>query len=77
MARKKKLERSVKPRELTPLERLKLEIAAELGLAEKVASEGWAMLTAVETGRVGGLLHKRLRDQGLTIGPRGSLVPVD
>lgn len=63
------------PKELTPLDRLKLEIVAELGLAEKVVSEGWGNLTAAETGRLGGLLHKRLRDQGVTIGPKGSLVP--
>ena len=64
-------------REMTPLDRLKLEIIAELGLAEKVASEGWGNLTAAETGRLGGILHKRLRDQGVTIGPKGSLVAVN
>lgn len=62
------------PKELSPLDLLKLEIAAELGLAEKVASEGWGNLTAVETGRLGGILHKRLRDRNLTIGPKGSLI---
>lgn len=64
------------PRELTPLDLMKLEIATELGLAEKVASEGWANLTAAETGRVGGLLGKRLRDRRMTIGPRGTLLPL-
>ncbi|MGE5673253.1 MAG: small, acid-soluble spore protein, alpha/beta type [Mycobacterium leprae] len=63
-----------KPKEPSPLDLLKLEIAAELGLAEKVASEGWGNLTAVETGRLGGILHKRLRDRNLAIGPRGTLV---
>lgn len=66
-----------RPKELTPLDLLKLEIAAELGLAEKVASEGWANLTAAESGRIGGLLNKRLRDRNVTIGPRGTLVPLD
>lgn len=66
-----------KPRELTPLDLLKLEIASELGLAEKVASEGWGNLTAVETGRVGGILNKRLRDRNLVVGPKGSLLPKD
>lgn len=65
-----------KPKELTPLDRLKLEIATELGLADKVAAEGWGMLTAVETGRVGGLLNKRLKDRNMAIGPKGSLVPL-
>lgn len=66
-----------KPKELTPLDLLKLEIASELGLAEKVSSEGWGNLTAAETGRVGGILHKRLKDRGLSVGPKGSLVPLN
>lgn len=65
-----------KEKELTPLDLLKLEIATELGLSEKVASEGWGGLTAAETGRVGGILNKRLRDRMLTIGPKGSLLPL-
>lgn len=65
-----------KVKELTPLDLLKLEIATELGLSEKVASEGWGGLTAAETGRVGGILNKRLRDRMLTIGPKGTLVPL-
>lgn len=65
-----------KPKELTPLDLLKLEIATELGLSAKVASEGWGGLTAAETGRVGGILNKRLRDRMLTIGPKGTLLPL-
>jgi small acid-soluble spore protein F (minor alpha/beta-type SASP) len=76
MKSKKKAPAVKKPKELTPLDHVKLEIAAELGLADKVASEGWGNLTAVETGRVGGILNKRLRDQGVTIGPKGSLIPL-
>ena len=67
--------RTPRQKELTPLDRLKLEIVAELGLAEKVIVEGWGNLTAAETGRLGGILHKRLKDLGVTIGPKGSLVP--
>lgn len=40
-------------------EKLKLEIAKELGLLEKVQKEGWKSLSAKETGRIGGLLSKR------------------
>lgn len=65
-----------KQKEPTPLDLLKLEIASELGLADKVASEGWGMLTAVETGRVGGILNKRLKDGNMSIGPKGTLVPL-
>lgn len=64
------------PRELSALELLKLEVAAELGLAEKVSSEGWGNLTARETGRIGGILNKRLKDRNMVIGPKGMLMPL-
>lgn len=66
-----------KPKELSPLDLLKLEIATELGLAEKVAADGWGMLTAVETGRVGGILNKRLKERRIAIGPKGTLIPAE
>ncbi|HHV77267.1 MAG TPA: small, acid-soluble spore protein, alpha/beta type, partial [Syntrophothermus lipocalidus] len=44
---------------LTPVEKLKLEILAELGLLEKVEREGWKALTLAECGRVGGILNSR------------------
>lgn len=44
------------------IEAMKLEIAAELGLIDKVEEVGWAGLSAKETGRMGGLLTKRKRD---------------
>lgn len=47
----------------TPQDRLKMEIARELGLAEKVKQVGWGGLTTAETGRIGGMLTKRLRDE--------------
>lgn len=40
-------------------EKLKYEIAEELGLSEKVDKEGWGGLSAEETGRIGGLMTKR------------------
>ncbi|HHV60119.1 MAG TPA: small, acid-soluble spore protein, alpha/beta type [Clostridiaceae bacterium] len=40
-------------------EKLKYEIAAELGLSEKVKKYGWKSLTPKETGRIGGLITKR------------------
>ena len=40
---------------------MKLEIAEELGLLEKVIDGGWSSLTAKESGRVGGLLQARKR----------------
>ncbi|EDS76291.1 small, acid-soluble spore protein, alpha/beta type [Clostridium massiliodielmoense] len=51
--------------ELTELEKLrekiKYEIAEELGLKEKVDKEGWGGLTSEETGRIGGIMTKRKR----------------
>ena len=46
-------------------ERLKYEIAEELGLLEKVKEGGWKSLTSKETGRIGGLMTKRGRKQKL------------
>lgn len=40
-------------------EKLKYEVARELGLIEKVLSDGWKSLTPKETGRIGGLVNKR------------------
>lgn len=44
-------------------EQLKLEIAAEIGLLEKIKREGWKSLSAAETGRIGGLLLRRLQKE--------------
>lgn len=53
-------------RELTELEKLrekiKYEIAEELGLRDKVDKYGWGGLTAEETGRVGGMMTKKKRE---------------
>ncbi|MFZ5817900.1 MAG: small, acid-soluble spore protein, alpha/beta type [Bacillota bacterium] len=68
--------RQKKPKELTPLDRLKLEIAAELGLIEKIAASGWGELTAAESGRLGGILNRRLKELNFAIGPKGSLIPL-
>lgn len=46
------------------LEKIKLEIAEELGLGDKVKENGWGNLTARETGRVGGVMSRRLKDKG-------------
>ena len=40
-------------------DRLKYEVADELGLIEKVRKHGWKSLSAKETGRIGGLITKR------------------
>ena len=43
-------------------EKLKYEIAEELGLLDKVLANGWRSLTSKETGRIGGLVTKKKRE---------------
>lgn len=57
MAEKKKRQKKVKP--LTENDIMKLEIADELGLTEKIKVCGFAGLTARETGRIGGIMTAR------------------
>lgn len=45
-------------------EKLKYEIAEELGLLDKVKDGGWKSLTSKETGRIGGIMTKRLKNKG-------------
>ena len=42
-------------------ERVKYEIAEELGLLDKVLEHGWRSLSAKETGKVGGIMTSRKR----------------
>ena len=49
--------------ELSKEELVKYEIAEELGLLDKVMEEGWRSLSSKETGRIGGLLAKKKRNQ--------------
>ena len=50
-------------KELTPQQKadlkMKYEIAEEMGLLDRVLSDGWKSLSAKETGRIGGLMTKR------------------
>ena len=48
--------------ELTEEEKLKYEIAEELGLLDKVLREGWRSLSSKETGKIGGLVTKKRRE---------------
>ncbi|MCI5648958.1 MAG: small, acid-soluble spore protein, alpha/beta type [Fusicatenibacter sp.] len=60
MSEKKKTDLS----NLTPEEVMKYEIAAELGLLDRVLDDGWKSLTAKETGRIGGLVTRRKKEMG-------------
>ena len=48
--------------ELTEDEKLKYEIAEELGLLDKVLKDGWRSLSSKETGKIGGLVTKKRRE---------------
>lgn len=43
-------------KELTENDIMKLEIAKEIGLIDKIDELGWGGLTAKETGRIGGIM---------------------
>lgn len=53
---------SKKEKPKTPEDILKLEIAEELGLDEKVKEKGWKSLTSRESGRIGGIMSSRLKN---------------
>jgi len=54
------IEKSKKtPKPLTAHDIMKIEIAKELGLMDKVDATGWKSLTAKESGRIGGILARR------------------
>lgn len=55
----KKKEKKIDLKNLEPQEKLKYEVAEELGLLDKVLEEGWKSLTSKETGRIGGLVTKK------------------
>lgn len=44
---------------ITEEEKLKYEVAEELGLLNRVLEQGWRSLSAKETGRIGGIVSKR------------------
>lgn len=44
-------------------ERMKYEIAEELGLGDKVKEYGWSGLTSGETGKIGGIMTRRNKER--------------
>lgn len=62
MASKKKKDR--------PEDKMKYEIAEELGLIDKVQELGWGGLTAKETGRIGGIMTVRKKKNKIKKGSK-------
>jgi len=50
---------------LTERDKLKMEIAKELGLWEQIEREGWESLTNAACGRVGGIMRRKLKENKL------------
>lgn len=44
-------------------EKMKYEVAEELGLLDQVLEKGWKSLSSKETGRIGGLVARKKREQ--------------
>ncbi len=42
---------------------LKYEIADELGLSDKIKKYGWKSLTSGESGKIGGIITKRMKEK--------------
>lgn len=59
----KKKEKRIDLNNLEPGEKLKYEVAEELGLLDRVLSDGWKSLTSKETGRIGGIVTKKKREK--------------
>jgi hypothetical protein len=59
----KKKEEEIDLEHIKPEEAIKYEIAEELGYLDKVMKSGWKSLTAKESGRIGGLMAKKKREE--------------
>lgn len=55
--------RPVNPAAENALDNMKFEIASELGIAEKVRSQGWSTMTSADCGRVGGQMVRKMIEQ--------------
>ena len=58
----KKKEKKIDLNHLEPEEKLKYDVEEELGLLDRVLSQGWKSRTSKETGRIGGMVTKKKRD---------------
>lgn len=60
MARSRK---PVNPQAENALDRMKFEVASELGIAETVRQNGWSTMTSADCGRVGGHMVRHMIEQ--------------
>jgi len=60
MSRSNKL---VNPAAENALDRMKMEVASELGIADQVRAQGWSTQTSADCGRVGGHMVRKMIEQ--------------
>lgn len=53
----------VNPGAENALDRMKLEVASELGIADQVRAQGWSTMSSADCGRVGGQMVRRMIQQ--------------
>lgn len=53
----------VNPGAENALDRMKMEVATELGISDRVRSQGWSTMTSADCGRVGGHMVRRMIEQ--------------
>ena len=70
----KKKEKKIDLNHLEPEEKLKYEVAEELGLLDRVLSQGWKSLTSKETGRIGGMVTKKEKGSSVKTLQRGTFL---
>ena len=58
----KKQDKTIDLKNLTPKDKMKYEIVEELGLLDRVTKDGWKSLSAKETGRIGRIMTRRMRE---------------
>jgi len=55
--------KTVNPGAENALDRMKMEVASELGIADQVRAQGWATMTSADCGRVGGHMVRKMIEQ--------------
>lgn len=58
-----KKSKPVNPAAQNSLDKMKYEIAGELGIADAVRQNGWSTMTSADCGRVGGQMVRKMIEQ--------------
>lgn len=65
-----KKEKPIDLNHIKPEEKLKYEVAEELGLLPRVLEHGWKSLSAKESGRIGGIITRKKKQRKAEQGNR-------